>query len=300
MKAKRILTSLLIISGISISGCGTKVTNLTPTTLPTNPSGIYTLSAKADIKEPAIDKSTVRAFIAIDGEKHEMTPAEIGSFYFDYDYQVPAGRDEAKFFYIVDYKLNNKPLEQQEPKEITTSVYRLKLINKFPISLDTNRAPVGTQLAVLGRGFTRSDEIFVGGIAAETSFVSVNTLQFVVPNIDPGTSYPVEIRNGKNTSSAGTLKVDPGLPVRVIPCNITVQSGERQALVFALDNPAPTSGLYIDVTTDIPSSVIMPEVIIPEGERTLSISIQGGAPASGSLYIQAPGVQELVIPITVL
>ena len=41
-----------------------------------------------------------------------------------------------------------------------------------------------------------------------------------------------------------------------------------------MDNPAPMGGLYINVTTDIPSSVIMPEVIIPETARTVNIAVQ--------------------------
>jgi hypothetical protein len=43
----------------------------------------------------------------------------------------------------------------------------------------------------------------------------------------------------------------------------------------------------------------MPEVIIPEAARTVSISIQGGEPGTGSLYVQGAGMNELVIPITV-
>jgi hypothetical protein len=66
-----------------------------------------------------------------------------------------------------------------------------------------------------------------------------------------------------------------------------------------MDHPAPSGGLYLNVTTDIPNSVIMPEVIIPEAARTVSISIQGGEPGTGSLYVQGAGMNELVIPITV-
>jgi hypothetical protein len=43
----------------------------------------------------------------------------------------------------------------------------------------------------------------------------------------------------------------------------------------------------------------MPEVFIPAGARTTSVSLRGDAPGSGKLYIQAPGQAEIVIPIRV-
>ena len=119
-----------------------------------------------------------------------------------------------------------------------------------------------------------------------------------MPNVTSAMSHSVEVR-GVSTESAGTLKVDPGLPLRVIPDSLTLQQGQRQALAFAMDNPAPMGGLYINVTTDIPNSVIMPEVIIPEAARTVNIAVRAGEPGAGSLYIQGPGMNEIVIPITV-
>jgi hypothetical protein len=62
---------------------------------------------------------------------------------------------------------------------------------------------------------------------------------------------------------------------------------------------ATTGGLLVDVTTDIPESVIMPEVIIPQGSNTTTVSVEGGRPGTGSLFIRGPGVRELTVPITV-
>ena len=54
-----------------------------------------------------------------------------------------------------------------------------------------------------------------------------------------------------------------------------------------------------DLTTDIPNSIIMPEVLIPEGARTVSATIEGDKVGSGHLYINAKGLPELVIPVTI-
>ena len=67
-----------------------------------------------------------------------------------------------------------------------------------------------------------------------------------------------------------------------------------------LDNPAPAEGLAVNVTTDIPDNVIMPEVTFMGGERTASVNITGGEePAKGTLFISARGFSSLEIPIEV-
>jgi hypothetical protein len=175
----------------------------------------------------------------------------------------------------------------------------LKLIDRYTISLDVNRAPIGTELALFGRGFSRADTVFVGQSAAETRYLTSNTLQFLVPPVEAGKRYKVEVRSGANREAAGLLKVDPSLPLRVVPSELDMQTGQNQALLFQLENPAPNGGQHIEVTTDIPNSVIMPEVVIAAGQRTVSITLQAGVSGIGKLYIQAPGMREIVIPISV-
>lgn len=297
MKAKRIFLPALLAALSALSGCAVRVHNATPATIPTNPSGIYTISAQAMLDSEAVDRSSIKAYIVIDGETHPMTPSDLGNGYFDYDYAIPKGREKARYYYYMDYKLkslNDAPKTRRKYSE----KFEVSLINRFSITLDTNRAPVGTQLAVLGRGFSRGDTVFVGGVQADTRYSSANTLQFIVPSVDPGQTYTVEVR-GKSVETAGTLKVDPGLPLSVIPTSLTLDQGQRQALAFAIDYAAPAGGLYLNVTTDIPNSIIMPEVIVPEGARTVSVTVQGGKPGSGSLFVQAAGMTELVIPVTV-
>lgn len=297
MKAKRILLPSLSVVLIGMSGCSVRISNVTPPVIPTNPSGIYTISAQAVIKNQAVDRSNVNAFIVIDGEKHPMTASDLGNGYFDYDYTMPQGQEAARFYYVLQYALGSR---DAKPKIRTkqSRINELKLIDRLSITLDTNRAPVGTQLSVLGRGFSFGDKVFVGGIEAETRFVSGSVLQFVIPIMEPGPNYPVEVR-GRSVEEAGTLKVDPALPLKVIPDSLTLESGQRRILAFAINDPAPPEGLYLNVTTDIPNSVIMPEVIIPEGSRTVNVTVQGGQAGSGRLFVQALGMPEVVIPVTV-
>jgi hypothetical protein len=43
----------------------------------------------------------------------------------------------------------------------------------------------------------------------------------------------------------------------------------------------------------------MPEAMIAEGDRTVNIPVQGGAPAEGKLIITAPGYDSLEVPVRV-
>ena len=69
---------------------------------------------------------------------------------------------------------------------------------------------------------------------------------------------------------------------------------------FTQTSPAPSNGLLLDVTTDIPSSVIMPEVLVPAGQVSVSVPVVGGRPGAGSLVLKGyAGSGDLTIPITV-
>jgi hypothetical protein len=58
-------------------------------------------------------------------------------------------------------------------------------------------------------------------------------------------------------------------------------------------------GLKIDVITNVPDSVVMPEASISEGDRTANIPVQGGAPGEGKLIISADGYESIEVPVRV-
>jgi hypothetical protein len=298
MKAKRIFLILSLLGLFLLSGCTIAILNETPETLPTNPSGIYTLTARTALTDSLVKRDSLKTFIVIDGSKEALTPRPEGGGFYEYDYAIPEGRNEARYYFLMEYQLH----KDKEPNLIhkrQSELSTLKLIDRYTISLDVNRAPIGTELALFGRGFSRADTVFVGQSAAETRYLTSNTLQFLVPPVEAGKRYKVEVRSGANREAAGLLKVDPSLPLRVVPSELDMQTGQNQALLFQLENPAPNGGQHIEVTTDIPNSVIMPEVVIAAGQRTVSITLQAGVSGIGKLYIQAPGMREIVIPISV-
>ena len=96
----------------------------------------------------------------------------------------------------------------------------------------------------------------------------------------------------------GNFRVDESR-LGVSPNSLEIQSGDTATLLFKIDYQAPAGGLPIDVKTNIPNSVIMPEAIIAEGDMTVNIPIKGGETGEGKLVISAPGFEGAEVTVKV-
>ena len=290
--------SLCLLAPIAlfISGCNINVTDLTPSSMRANPSNVYTITAQINVKNSAIVKETLRPEVIIDGQAHPMSQAPGSGSLYEYDFPMPVGRSDATYYILVQYQ--RKTENGRVPKEIVTELNTFSIENRYSVELEVNRAPVGTRVAVLGRGFTREDKIMVGETPAATRFDSSTSLSFYVPSLPEGRGYAVKVLGIAGEIYAGTLRVDTST-VRVSLRPSSISQGQSTILALTIPEPAPPSGLQIQVTTDIPQSIIMDRVSIQGGQRSASISVQGGAPGQGSLFIEIPGYSEVVVPITV-
>jgi hypothetical protein len=298
MKAKRILLSSFLTLVFCLSGCRVKIVNRTPDIAPSSPTGGYTLSAQAEVKKKTVLPDSLEAFVVIDGQQRAMTPTGSLPNFFQYDYQAPIEKAGARFYYVLKF-VDQKEGEAPVSVQIISDLYQVQFPNQITLSLDKTRAAIGTHVTINGQGFTNKDIISIDNTIAETIYISPNELQFVVPKLKPNFGYKVQVRSTTRAYTAGYLRIDPASPLSVLPTTLSLEPGQRQALAFALDTPAPYGGLYLNVTTDIPDSIIMPEVIMPEGARTVSATIEGGKKGSGHLFINAQGIPELTIPVTV-
>ena len=50
----------------------------------------------------------------------------------------------------------------------------------------------------------------------------------------------------------------------------------------------------------MPDSVVMPEAVIAEGDRTVNIPVEGGTAGEGKLIISAPGYESVEVSVRVL
>jgi IPT/TIG domain len=282
-------------AGLFLVGCDVKVINRTPSTFSANPSGVYTITAEIKAR-PVVHASSLKPSVVIDGKNFPMQPSELGGKLWEFDYHLPPGQTEGAYYILVSYETGEG--KNLRVGEAYTELSHFTVANRYSLSLDASRAPVGAQITVLGRGFTQSDVVYVGETPAQTIFKSANSLAFVVPPVAAGRNYGVSVGAPGTGLEVGTIRVDQGT-LSVTPSSISVKSGQRAQLVFRLPTEAPAGGLLLDVTTDVPASVIMPEVTIPAGALSVNVVVQGGTPGSGMIFISAPGFGETTVPITV-
>lgn len=312
--ARRIFLGLGALLGLMLAGCQTPaITNLTPTSLPENPSQIYTISARINPKDSGYVQGTLLPSLVIDGQRLVLKKSALGEDIYEIDYQVPAGRSELLYFFQINYQIQHGN-GLVASREDYTPLQRAQILNRYVLSIEANRGPVGALVGILGRGFTPNDIIYFDETPVRTVFESSKSVGFYVPGLEANRNYRVAIGSGRGQTPVGTFRIDgptgseststgfsaPNAGSLIVnPSVVTLKKGERSTLTFTAPVTASSGGLLIDVTTDIPESVIMPEVIIPQGSNTTTITIEGGRPGTGSLFIKGPGVKELNVPITV-
>ena len=294
--ARKIIVWLSALLGFALlAGCETvTLTDLTPKSMAENPSQIYTFSLRITPRTNTV--TGISPNIVVDGKSFPMKASPLGQGIYEFEYQLPAGRDRIAYYYLVNYNVEGNQVAT--PKEAYTNVETAQIVRRYVLSLEVNRGPVGSRIAVVGRGFTQQDAVFFDGQPVRTNFESANALSFFVPAMEPNRNYQVTLSSAAGNSPIGTFRIDP-TSVRVTPSSLTLRTGERQQLTFELPNAAPRGGTLIDVQTDIPESVIMPEVIVPEGQTYVAVTVEGGKPGNGSLFLKGFGTGEVTVPVTV-
>jgi hypothetical protein len=207
------------------------------------------------------------------------------------------------YYYVLSYKLKGESGYVDEVSYSTeftpgNAPYVSTIVNRYVVHLSSSRGPVGALISILGQGFTEFDKIVIGNVEIATTFVSHNQLSFTIPAVPAGKSYDVMLRTGDGDLPAGRLTVDAST-IGVQPTSLIINVGESVPLTFFIDSPAPEGGIAIDITTDIPECVVMPEVVIPAGQRSVSVPTQGAAAGTGYLWMEAEGFEKARIPVTV-
>ena len=259
--------------------------------MPENPSQIYTFTLRVIKNFDNIPDQSISARIVVDGQTYQMKKSPINEGLFEFDYQVPAGRDEIAYYYLVSYGV-------PPGSETYTEVMHVKIAHRYVLSLEANRGPVGSSVGLLGRGFTPRDSVAFDGTPARTIFASSTSLNFFVPALPADKNYSVTLNGSVSNSPVGTFHIDP-TSVTVAPANLTLATGQRATLTYTLSSPAPEGGILLDVTTDAPESVIMPEVLVPQGQTSVTVTIEGGKPGNGSLFLKGYGTGDVSVPVSV-
>jgi hypothetical protein len=302
MKIKAIRNSLFLMATlILLGGCTTVFQDFTPERIPENPSGIYTFSFSAEIPKGNRIAGTEMAEITINNQTFQMQRSASDDLTFSYDYKMPPGIKEARYYYTLTWDYNaatgiktaTRYSTQEEEK-----VFHARLINRYPIQLVNDRGPAGSRIPIVGSGFSSQDVVVVGGVQAATTIHSANSIEFTVPALPAGRAYRVAVQTGGGDLAAGNFRVDEAT-MSIQPDFIELRSGDTDFVIIETENPAPLGGLYVDAQTDIPGSIIMPEIVVPEGARSVNVNVTGGEPGSGVLVLTVPGFAPVEIPVTV-
>jgi hypothetical protein len=292
---KIILQALAALSFLMLAGCdNVTLTDLTPRSVAENPSQIYTFTLRVAKRSNTI--TGISPTIVMDGRSFPMRAGGVGEGLYEFEYQLPAGRDRVAYYFLVNYMVEGNNV--QTPGEAYTQVETVQIVRRYVLSLEVNRGPVGARISVLGRGFTPQDRILFNGTAARTNFESANSLSFYVPALAANANYQVSLSSAAGTSPVGTFRIDSS-SISVAPTALSLRTGDRTNLTFTLPNPAPPGGTLLDVATDVPESIIMPEVIVPQGQTSISVTVEGGKPGNGTLYLKGFGAGEVTVPVTI-
>lgn len=277
-----------------LPGCGAiALTNLTAPDLPDNPSEIYTFTLRVAPRTNVVIPSSIAPHIVIGGQNYAMKQSGLPGIW-EFDYQMPPGMTEVSYYYLVDYTVEGNGT--QNSGQAYTQLERSAIVRRYVSALEATRGPVGASIGIVGRGFTPADQVNVGNQPVRSVFASPNAVSFIVPALPSGV-YPVTISNSAGSSPVGSFRIDSST-VSADPASLTLTSGQSQDVSFNLSSPAPAGGLLLDFATDVPASVIMPEVTVPEGQTSVRVTIQGGQPGTGKIVLRGYG-DGLSIPVTV-
>ncbi len=304
MQSTRISPARKILFGLGaalalllLPGCETvTLTNLTPPALDENPSQIYTFTLRITPHTNTVVASSIAPHIIVDGHSFDLHQSRLGQGVYEFEYQLPAGREEVAYYFLVNYSVEGNSVIT--PQETYTDLQHAKIVRRKVLSIEANRGPVGARISVLGRGFTTADTVAFNGTPVRTVFESPTSLSFFVPALDPNRNYTVSVQSPAGNSDVATFRIDAST-VSITPSALNLRTGQRDSLTFTIPNPAPAGGTLLDVTTDVPDSVIMPEVVIPQGQTSVTINVEGGKPGHGTLFLKGFGSGEVTIPVSV-
>lgn len=295
LHASRIFPALMAAAMLLVlSGCNLlTVTNLTSDTVPQNPSQIYTITGSFRPESKRVITGSIQPRIVIDGQSYPMNKSGTNGNIWEFDYQLPVGRTGASYYFICNYSVEDRTESMETYSDLST----MNIVGRYVLRPEASRAPIGSRVSVLGAGFAPMDVVYFDSTPARTVFESPSSLSFFVPAVEPGRSYRLSIAGSGNKLDVGSFRVD-SISFLVTPSSIVLRSGDQQAVTFTIPTPAPAGGMLIEVTTDIPESIVMPEVIVPFGQTSVTIPVQGGKPGLGSLFFKS-NVGESFVSVTV-
>jgi hypothetical protein len=108
-----------------VSCASSLITNLTPSTLPRNPSGQYLIEMKMDTSQQTLRPQSITPFVLVGFESYPMRPTLKMTNRWEALVPVPADKDAVLYHFKVDYDYNRFGKPGKESK--LSSEYKLSI-----------------------------------------------------------------------------------------------------------------------------------------------------------------------------
>jgi hypothetical protein len=286
---------LLGASLVCFFGCAhVHIKNVTPEVLPVNASGVYSIAMDFSVMSSGVNERSMIARVCVDGRMMPMCRVSRG--HYAYEYRMPADRTSVPYFFEVNYSRQTEAGLQHICEKSPT--YRLSLSDHYALGMDTQRGTPGTVVTVIGRGFREGDTVYVDNQPVETKLVSPTAIRFCIPPLAADRPYTVELANAQETLPVGKIFIDRGI-IRTSPRALEIPRGKAVELVISLSSQAPGDGVEIDVTTDIPDAIFVPDVVVRGGKNSTTAMLEGAESARGTLFLRADGFMETAVPVVI-
>ena len=165
--ARKFLAALAAAALVALfAGCeSVTLTNMTPASMPENPSQIYTFTLRVQPRTNTVPPASIRPHVITDGQAFAMRASAVGGGVYEFEYQLPAGRDSLSYYFLVNFETEGNNVST--PREVYTEVSAVKIARRYVRSLDASRGPVGARISIVGGGFTPQDVVYFSGRSEE-------------------------------------------------------------------------------------------------------------------------------------
>jgi uncharacterized protein YceK len=124
---RKIFLSLLAAAPLVLAGCSS-ITNLTPSKLPRNSTGLYQVEAAWHSRQRTIIDSSMKPLVMVGNETYEMRRVPLVENRWETMIPVPADKDSIRYQFKFDYMVNSIPRALPDSK--LSPEYKLSIAPK--------------------------------------------------------------------------------------------------------------------------------------------------------------------------
>lgn len=117
---------LICLIGVFGVGCTTTITNLTPSQLPRDPSGMYKVEAAWKTHQQTIRENTIKAYTMIGTNFYPMERTPLMTNRWEGVIPVPLDQDSVYYRFKFEYMVNAIPVPYPDSK--LSPEYKLKIV----------------------------------------------------------------------------------------------------------------------------------------------------------------------------